>query len=408
MERVQPNKIVFPPKFEALFKPFRWKVWYGGRSSSKSWSCARAIILLTDAKRLRVLCTREFQSSIRDSVHRLLSDQIQMLGLAPWFEITDKEIRSLRTGSEIIFRGLHHNLQEIKSLEGVDICFCEESQLISNDSWIALIPTIRKPGSELWVVFNVVDETDATYQRCVIQKLPNAYVCKVGWEDNPHFSDTLNAEREYMLRTDPENYEWVWSGNPRVISDAIIFKGKYTIESFEMPTNPRPQLYHGCDWGYAADPLCLVRCWITGEAPEEHLFIDEEAVSYHCELDNIPALFDSIPTSRDWSVKCDPSRPETISYVAKRGFNCTPADSWKGSVEDGIAHLRSYRIHVHQRCTHLLQELRSYAWKTDRNTGEILPIPCDRSNHCIDALRYAIPIKRRGAMAVWRKLGEDW
>lgn len=408
----QPNKIFFPPKFEALFKPFRYKVWYGGRSAGKSWQIARAIDLLCDASRLRVLCTREFQSSIRDSVHRLLSDQVQLLGLAPWFEITDKEIRSLRTGSEIIFRGLHHNIPEIKSLEGVDICWCEEAQLISHDSWIALGPTIRKPGSQIWISFNVVDEADATYQRFVVQRPPNSYVCKVSYADNPYFSDTLNAEREYMLRTDPENYTWVWEGNPRVISDAIIFKGKYVIESFEMPTVASswpaavPRLYHGADWGASADPTVLVRCWITGEAPEEHLWIDEEAVSYKCEIDQIPTLFDRIPTSRQWPIKADNARPETISYVAHRGFNCTPADKWKGSVEDGIAHLRSYRIHVHERCKHLLQELRSYAWKTDRVTGEILPIPVDRSNHCIDALRYAIPIKRRGSMAIWAALGE--
>jgi phage terminase large subunit len=405
MEQSQPNRIFFPPKFRALFQKFRNKVFYGGRSAGKSWQISRAIILLADASRLRVLCTRQFQSSIRDSVHRLLSDQIQMLGLAPWFEITDKEIRSLRTGSELIFRGLHHNLQEIKSLEGVDICWCEEGQLISNDSYIALIPTIRKPGSEIWISFNVVDETDPTYQRFVVHPPPNSYVCKVNWNDNPYFSDTLNAEREYMLRTDPENYEWVWSGNPRVISDSIVFKGRYVIEAFEMPTNPMPQLRFGADWGFSNDPSVLILCWTTGEVGAEELWVFDEAVSYKCEIDEIPALFDRIPGSRDWPIHADSSRPETISYVHRRGFNCQPADKWPNCVIDRIQHIKAYRqIHVHQRCKNLQQEFRSFSYKTDRVTGEILPVVIDRSNHSIDALGYALPIIGRGGLRIWELL----
>lgn len=159
------NKVQFPAKLEFLFKPARYKVAHGGRGSAKSWGFARALLILAAQKPLRILCTREVQKSIKDSVHRLLSDQIQAMGLGHLYQVLETEIRGAN-GSLFVFAGLaQHTVESIKSFEGVDIVWVEEAQAVSKRSWDVLIPTIRKPGSEIWISFNPLLETDETYQR---------------------------------------------------------------------------------------------------------------------------------------------------------------------------------------------------------------------------------------------------
>jgi Phage terminase large subunit len=226
--------IDMPPKFDALMTPARYKVYYGGRGGAKSWSIARALVKLAAEKPLRILCTREFQSSIGDSVYRLICDQIISTGLSSIFDITQASITS-SAGAQFIFKGLRRSIQEIKSMEGIDICWVEEAQTISNASWEILIPTIRKEGSEIWISFNPEDSNDPTYQRFVVSPPPSAIVEKVGWEDNPHLPATLEAERLYMLEVDPEAYEHVWGGHCRTISDAVIFRNRFEIGDFDEP-----------------------------------------------------------------------------------------------------------------------------------------------------------------------------
>lgn len=387
-------------KFAPLLKRARYKVFYGGRGGAKSWIIARVLIRLAAQNRLRILCARQFQTSIADSVHRLLCDQIEAMGLSDQFKITDKSIESL-TGSEFLFKGLEKSIREIKSLEGIDICWVEEAQSVSNNNWEILIPTIRKEGSEIWVSFNPDDENDATYQRFVVNAQPDWVVVKVGWEDNPWFPSTLDAERRYMLATDPEAYEHVWGGGCRKVSEAIIFGKRVSFETFETPQGVR--FHHGADWGFAADPTALVRSFIQDEC----LFIDQEAFGYGVEIDETPALFRSIDSSELWPIKADGARPETISYMRRHGFNIDAAEKWSGSVEDGVAHLKAFkRIIVHERCKHIGQEFRLYSYKVDKQSGDILPIIVDKHNHGIDALRYSLDgyIQRRGAMGVWAKL----
>jgi phage terminase large subunit len=143
----------FPEKLACLFKPNRYKVLYGGRGGAKSWGIARALLIMASNKPLRILCARELQMSIRDSVHKLLSDQIETLQLSGFYEIQNSSIKGLN-GSEFSFAGLRSNVAQIKSYEGVDICWVEEAQTVSKGSWNVLIPTIRKDGSEIWVSFN--------------------------------------------------------------------------------------------------------------------------------------------------------------------------------------------------------------------------------------------------------------
>jgi phage terminase large subunit len=221
-----------------------------------------------------------------------------------------------------------------------------------------------------------------------------------------------------MLKNDPDAYEHVWEGNPRVISDAVIFKGRFvTDEVFEAPDNVR--YYHGTDFGFSGDPHATIRFYITGKFPEEDLWIDREVYCYGLELDEMSQVLDGneqscikyrtqgMPTLRQWPSFADCSRPETISFLARQGFPISPADKWTGCVEDGIAHLKGFRkIHIHQNCPYTAQEARLYSWKVDKNMGKILPIILDRWNHAWDGIRYGLNgvIKKRGTLGMWERL----
>lgn len=389
-------EIRLPKAFSELFTPARYKVYYGGRGSGKSWAVARALLIMAAQKKLRILCAREYQTSITDSVYRLLVEQIDEMGLSPFYTITKQTITSSK-GSEFFFKGIHHNVMEIKSTEGIDICWVEEAQSVSEDSWQILIPTVRKENSEIWVTFNPFEAEDPTYQRFVTYPPRNAIIRKVSWRDNPWFPLVLRNEMEHMRETDPEQYDYVWEGNVKQYSDALIFKGKYIVEAFETPE--RSRFYHGADWGFAQDPTALVRCFIKDKC----LFIDREAWGVGVELDDTPALFDKIKTARRWPIKADCARPETISYIRRRGFSISAAKKWGGSVEDGIEFLRSFdKIIIHPRCVHTIEEFNRYSYKVDKKTNDILPEVEDAWNHCIDALRYSLDglIKGHGMMKI--------
>lgn len=395
--KAEPKRVEVPEAFRGLFQPSRYKVFYGGRGGGKSWAFARCLVLMAAQKKIRVLCAREFQVSIADSVHKLLCDQIAEVGLSRAYTITKTGIHCPTTGSEFIFKGLHHNAVEIKSLEGVDVCWVEEAQSVCSDSWDLLIPTIRKESSEIWISFNPGSPDDETWRRFVLSPPPGAIVRRVNYDDNPFFPAVLEKERAYAQTLDPNYYAHVWLGEPKVISDAQVFKGRYAVQPFDTP--PSARLFHGADWGFAKDPTALVRCFIH----ESSLYIDCEAYGVGVELDETAELFDSIPTSRTWPIKADSARPETISYMRRRGFNISPAKKWGGSVEDGIAVIKSFKsVVIHPRCKHTAEEFRLYSYKVDKNNGDILPVIVDANNHCIDALRYSLDgyIKGRGTLNI--------
>lgn len=363
----------------------RYKVLYGGRGGVKSWGCAQSLLLLGMQRPLRILCAREFQTSIEDSVKSLLDDLIAKYDLGDFYTSYRNRIEG-KNGTSFKFTGLRINITELKSFEGADICWVEEAQRVSAASWDILIPTIRRSGSEIWVTFNPENETDPTYQRFVLKNPPSSIVKKVGFLDNPWFPDVLEDERRFMLETDPEAYAWIWGGECRKISDAIIFKNRFTVCNFETP--PDAKFRHGCDWGFGPDPTTAVRCFVQ----EKDLYVDYEAYGFNWELDNLARHFAVIPHIQKARLWADNSRPETIRHVKKLGLDCRGAKKWKGSIEDGIAYLKSFRhIYIHERCKHTAQEFALYAYKTDRVTGEVIQpyVIVDKHNHCIDALRYA-------------------
>ena len=389
------NKLLF-----LLDDDCRYKVAYGGRGSGKSYALADACLVKAISKRNRILCARQLQTSIRDSVHKLLCDRIFALGMGNWFEITRESIRC-KNGSEFIFKGIQNNIMEIKSMEGVDICWVEEAQSVSDESWEVLIPTIRKEGSEIWVSFNPDREDDATYKRFIKQPPPDCKSVLINYMDNPYFPDVLKREMEYCKKIDYPRYEHIWLGKTIMETEAQIFKGKFEVAEFEADEGT--QFYYGADWGFANDKTALVRCFIENNC----LYIDYEAGGVGIEMEELPKLFDTVPDSRKWKIRADSARPETISYVARHGFRCFPVKKWKGSIEDGIEYMRSFeKIYIHPRCKQIIEEFKFYSYKKDRISGDILPIIVDAWNHFIDATRYALEpyIMNKGKM----RIQDDW
>lgn len=247
--------IQFPEKLQFLFEPHRYKIAYGGRGSAKSWSFARALLVQAAAEPLRVLCAREVQKSIRDSVHRLLSDQIVEMGLDGFYEVFETEIRG-RNGTLFIFSGLsQQTAATIKSMEGCDVCWVEEAQNVSKRSWDLLIPTIRADQSEIWISFNPELDTDETYQRFVVNPPPDTVVREVNYHDNPFFPSVLEQERQHCELTNKEDYGQIWEGKCR----AAVAGAIYAVEVWDaireqricnVPYDPKLKVHTVWDLGW--------------------------------------------------------------------------------------------------------------------------------------------------------------
>jgi phage terminase large subunit len=352
----------------------------------RSWTVARILLIKGAASRRFILCAREFQTSIKDSVLKLLEEPIELLGLSAHYRVLRDSIQGIN-GTEIIFKGLHHNITEIKSTEGIDDCWVEEAENVSEESWDVLLPTIRKPGSEIWLTYNPKDDDAPTHRRFYLARQPDEVLVETTYLDTLEAGvlsrETLElAERD--KQNDPDRYDWVWMGKPRRLSASRIFAGKIRVATFEPPADCR--FFHGVDWGFSQDPTVIVRSWIEGR----NLYIDHAEYGYGVEMQELHDLFDRVPTARKWPIHADDSRPETIAYMRREGYNIDGAEKGKGSVEDGIEWLRSFDgIVVHERCGLFQDEGRLYSYKVDPRTGEVLPIIVDAYNHGWDATRYA-------------------
>lgn len=273
-----------------LFKPARYKCLYGGRGGAKSFVVADYLIMEACREPMRILCAREFQTSIADSVHALLAARIAELGLSNMFDIQEKTITALN-GSEFIFKGLRRNTTEIKGLFNIKKAWVEEAQVVSSASWELLIPTVREQDSEIIVTFNPKHATDATYKRFVIDPPPNSFVRKVSYRDNPFFPTVLEQERLELLRKDPEAYDHVWEGNFDTRFSGGIYakwfaalheKGQITKRVQHDPMYP---VYTLWDLGWS-DTTAI---WFYQVAPKEVLFIDYyenngEEISHYCNV----------------------------------------------------------------------------------------------------------------------------
>ena len=387
-----------------LYAKARFKILYGGRGSGKSWAIADYIVFRAIQGKFRILCTREIQGSIKDSVYRLLCDRIYYHRIQHLFIIQRDSISSV-FGSEIIFKGLRQNISEVKSTEGIDICWIEEAEKVSQDSWDVLIPTIRKEESEFLISFNPEDENSATYTMFIEKAgkpvvFPEGTILRawVNYWDNPWFPNVLRREMEWCKTNDQEKYDHVWGGRPKKYGQAVIFKNKLRVEEFEPADPATTQFYFGADWGFGSDPSCLVRLFIR----DRKLYLDKEFYGYGIEIDDLPRCFDLVDGSRKFTIRGDSSRPDTISYMANHGFMCIGAEKGLNSVEDGIEFLKNFEaVIIHPTCTGSVGDFSNYRWKVDRITEEVLPIPVDKSNHAVDAARYALEPYMKGQVSIF-------
>ena len=389
-----------------MLEPARYKGAYGGRGSGKSHFFAELAIRQSILRKTDIVCVRENQKRLDQSVKKLLESKISAMNVGAYFEVQDAKIKS-KNGGIIIFQGMqNHTAESIKSLEGYSIAWVEEAQSLTQKSLDMLRPTIRTEGSELWFSWNpnlATDPIDVLLRSEITP--PGAVVVEANYRDNPWFPQVLRTEMEYDRSRDPDKYAHVWLGEYQRNSEARVFKN-WSVEEFEAPAGTVFRL--GADWGFSIDPSVLVRCYVSGN----RLYVDYEAYQVGCEIVHLPALFMSVPDAERWPITADSARPETISHMRTHGFpRILPAIKGARSLEEGVEFLKSHDIVVHPRCKHLIDELTLYSYKTDPLTGNVLPLLADKDNHCIDALRYALEgarravkrpvVKARQMQAVW-------
>jgi len=393
-------KIELPPKLVPVFagKPlgsYRYRGAHGGRGSAKSRSFATMAAVFGFMQPMRVLCTREFQNSIRESFHAELRTAIQThKWLSDFYEIGVDYIRAPSNGTEFMFRGLRNNIGSLRSIADIDLTIVEEAEDAPEDSWLALEATVlRKEHSEIWPLWNPKFENSPTDKRFRKDPPNKSVIVEMNWRDNPFFPEPLEELRQRQQRNlDPGTYAWIWEGQYLTKSDALVLNGKCSVEAF-TPAAHWSGPYFGADWGFSQDPTVLIKCWVYGD----RLYIEYELYKIGLEITDTPASFRSIPGAESHIIMADSARPETISHCKRGGLNVVPAVKGTGSVEDGIAFLRGFeRIIIHPRCTNIYAEASKYSYKTDRLSGNIMPDIIDAHNHGWDAVRYALePIMKR-------------
>lgn len=387
-------KITLPEKLVPVFTPARGDVQYrgahGGRGSGKSFNFAKMAAIWGYTEPLRVLATREYQGSIKESFYAELKSAIlSETWLSNRYEIGSDYIKG-KNGTEFIFMGLRRSINSIRSLAQIDLTIVEEAEDVPENSWLMLEATIfRRKRSELWAIWNPRLKGSPVDLRFRQNPPKNGVFVQMNYKDNPFFPEgleTLRAREE--IRLDPDTYAHVWDGAYLTNSHAQVYHGKWRIAEFE-PTHDFDGPYQGGDFGFSQDPLAAVRCWIFNDT----LFVEYEAGAIELELDDAPTFLDfHIPGFSTYVSRWDSARPESISHFNRHGLErAEAAEKWNGSVEDGIQFIRSFKqIVVHPRCKETINELRTYSYKVDRYTNDILPVTVDANNHYMDAMRYAL------------------
>jgi len=380
-----------------LLNPKRYKGAKGGRGSGKSHFFAEMLveshILNPDCNSV---CIREIQKSLKFSAKKLIEDKIRSMGVSHLFDITLTEIRNKNGNGIIIFQGMQdHTSDSIKSLEGFDIAWCEESQSISKRSIELLLPTIRKKDSEVWFSWNPYMDNDPVETMINWNKDEDSICIHVNYLENPFIDDILIKEAERHKRNKPDSFDHVWLGKYATKSDSQIFKDKYDIKDFTIDESFGNPLF-GMDFGFANDPTTGIKVYIKNDI----LYISDEAYKVGLELDDTSMYLKSkIKDIEKYVICADCARPESISYLKRNGLpKIRGVKKWSGSVIDGIEFIKSFdKIIIHPKCENTISEFRLYSYKIDKRTDTILPDVEDSNNHIIDAIRYALePIYKKG------------
>lgn len=378
---MQDNIVIeIPEEFERLLDAdWREAAVYGGRYSLKSHTVARILLIKARLQKTRILCAREFQNSIADSSHQLLADLIQKYELYD-FKVTEKSIVNTVTGSDFLFKGLKHNEQSVKSLEGIDIAWVEEAQTISKESIEVLTPTIRKPGSQIIYTYNRLLEDDPIHQRLVIEGRPNTLVINVNYDIAIKYGmmpDVIRNEMEDDRINRPSLYKHKWLGQPSSM-ERKIYKDWAFID--EIPHEARLERY-GLDFGYSNDPTAIVAVYYYNGG----YILDE--ITYQKGLSNkqIADILNSFPKA---PVIADSAEPKSIDEIRMYGLTVLPVQKGADSVKQGIQFVQRQRITLTNRSFNFIQSYKNYLWMEDRD-GKIINKPDHNWSDGMDAVRYA-------------------
>lgn len=404
----------------------KYKAYRGGRGGGKSRAAVEAALERAKTEKILVVCTREFQNSIKDSIYRLIVNTIAHMGLKDWFIIRQDSIKCRHSNAEFIFKGLN-DPDSLKSMEGADICLVEEGQSISKDSWRKLRATIRAPGSEIWVLWNPEGDEDAVDEFFFgkVKPLPSEAICHhVNFDQNPFFPLEIEMERQRDLRAieEAENdeereaaqaeYDHVWLGEKLVVSREIVYSGKFVLREFDEDEILQRAIFVGqaLDYGYAQSPAAALRGMIVQEGDKQDLYISREAYKIGVEVDDYPGfLEDGIPDFKKVKTYCDSARKELTSLL-RRHMACSMEDveKWPGSIMDGVRFVRKFRkIIVHTRCPNTYRESKQYKYRKRKDGTIISGDPIDANNDAMDCIRYLISdfVPRNSKMKIWEVLG---
>lgn len=390
--------VAIPEKLSFLFEPSRFKAAYGGRGGVKSWNFARALLVLGRARRLRIACARETMKSIEDSVHKLLKDQIEAMGMAGFYRIGKKLILG-RNGTEFTFHGLRDkSVHNIKSLESADVLWVEEAQNVSKNSWQTVIPTIRKAGSEIWVSFNPVLESDETYQRFVVNPPPGCVTVKTTWRDNPFLSEELRADIAHMQATDPDEYEHVYEGVCKAAVPGAVYKEQLVAAEKEgritrVPYDAVKPVDTFWDLGFGDN----VSIWFAQSIGFEFRLVDflsdslKDLAYYLKEMASRPYLYGTHYLPHDAQNRTLAAGGRSIQQqVEGAGHRVRIVPNV--SVVDGIAAARAIFNRCwfdKEKCSDGIQALKHYHYKFDEQLGTFTKEPQhDWASHPADAFRY--------------------
>jgi phage terminase large subunit len=386
----------FPEKLQCLFEPKRYKVLYGGRGGAKSWGVARALLLIGAKRPIRVLCAREHQNSLKDSVHQLLSDQISALGLQDHYIIRDAFITAVN-GTTFNFEGIKYNIGKIKSYEGVDYCWVEEANKVSKGSWDVLIPTIRKSDSEIWLTFNPELDTDETYIRFVKNPPQEAIVQRITWRDNPWFPEVLRLEMEDLKARDYDAFLNVWEGQCRKMLEGVVYASELRAAQendriTRVPYEPLVAVETFWDLG-RADATSI---WFAQSVGFEYRIIDfyqsnQKHLDHYLQvIQNRGYTLGNTWLPHDAKAKSIGTKKSVEEQARAKGHRVKIVP--KLSVSDGINAARTifpkcYFDEV--KCADGLQALRHYRYDIDKETSTYSRNPVhDWSSHAADAWRY--------------------
>jgi phage terminase large subunit len=378
--------INIPVEYKRLFdSDWREAAVYGGRYSLKSHTVARVLLIKARQAKMRVACFREFQNSIVESSHQLLKDLIELYQLSD-FKVTDNSIINTVNGSDFIFKGLFHNEQSIKSIEGIDIAWVEEAQTVSKESLEVLTPTIRKPGSQIIYTYNRLLEDDPVHTRLVVEGRPNTLLINVNYDVAIKYNmipEVILAEIEDDKAKRPALYKHKWLGLPNTL-ERKIYKDWQIIE--EIPHEARLER-RGLDFGYSIDPTAIVDIYYYNGG----YIVDEKCYQKGLSNRQIAELLLDYPSLL---VIADSAEPKSIDEVRSYGVNIIGAVKGKDSVKNGIQTIQDQKISVTKRSFNMIKEYKNYFWMTDRD-GKTVNQPEQGWDHALDALRYGFSYMTR-------------